>query len=98
MGCCNKRNRGLFKSLPKANLPAPSGGVLMAPSPRGKVITEVPLMRSVPSTGSGSSLTSVGTKVCKKCGSSVVIQYKFSERLRRYYKMAWCSTCQKEVP
>jgi len=95
MGCCSKRNRGLFKSLPKANIPAPPTAIVAAPSPRGRIIAEAPLLRASP--GPGPSLTSVGSRVCKACGSSVVVQYKFSERLRRYYKTAWCSTCRKEV-
>jgi len=32
-------------------------------------------------------------KVCRKCGARVIVERRYSERLRRYYSVEKCAAC-----
>jgi hypothetical protein len=63
--------------------------------PRGAAIKELPI------TGSNSGTRNIyidkSGGLCPSCGSRTIIKRQYSERLRRYFNVVWCSTCKDSV-
>lgn len=90
MGCCGgRKRRGKGE---RALEPARRGPMVSDPVPRSPVVQEMPAARAVQSPGGGYVV--VSSKVCPECGTRLVQKNRWSDRLRRYYRTLWCSTCK----
>lgn len=105
MGCCGKR-----RSAPKPPDPPPvPKNFSPPPMPpvvnRGASLTAVlaPMVRApVPVRKSPDGLnilliTQQGTTQKHSCGSEIVLQHRFSQRLRRYFDVKYCPACKADV-
>lgn len=69
--------------------------VVAASIPRGTAVKEL----SLKSAGGGNRTIYVEKSggACPLCGSRTIIKRQYSERLRRYFNIPWCSTCKDTV-
>jgi DNA-directed RNA polymerase subunit RPC12/RpoP len=93
MGCCGKRRKAGDRSLE----PARKGPLVSNRVPKGAAVRELPLTRSAPASDAGPGYTvekNAGGS-CPTCGTRLVLKNRYSERLRRYFAVSWCSTCKE---
>jgi hypothetical protein len=95
MGCCGKRKK-TYDAHQKFLARGSSRSATVAPS--------VPKSAVAPSsaqTSGGSGTRNVYIEqsggACPSCGSRTVLKRQYSERLRRYFNVAWCSTCKGAI-
>ena len=89
MACCGKRKKNYDKMLTRSS------------TRTAAVATSTPKVVGVRGSttvqNGGASRTiylekSGGT--CSTCGSRTIVKRQYSERLRRYFNVTWCSTCK----
>lgn len=84
-----------------------NGGSVPAPATRGPMVSD-PVSRGGPAppsggarvvrgAGGGYTVDSKQGKSCPACGTRTVMKHRYSNRLRRYYEVPWCSTCKADV-
>jgi hypothetical protein len=96
MGCCGKRKKNYDEHKKMLTRPTSSRSAVVAASvPRGVAVKELSLTRSGGRNRTIYVEKSGGT--CPLCGSRTIIKRQYSERLRRYFNVSWCSTCKDTV-
>jgi hypothetical protein len=95
MACCGKR---------KKNYDEHKKMLTRSSSRSAAVATSTPKVAGV--RGSTSAQTGDSSRTiyleksggtCPTCGSRTIMKRQYSERLRRYFNVAWCSTCKDAV-
>ena len=69
--------------------------VVATSAPRGVAINGSSLTSTIGGKRSIYVEQSAGT--CPICGSRTIVKRQYSERLRRYFNVPWCSTCKDSV-
>lgn len=96
MGCCGKFKRALQRA---AAPPLAAAAPVAAPDPMPRSVSpSIPAPpRAVRADGGGYTVVRDGGATCPTCGARAVVKNVYSERLRRYFEVPWCSTCKAEV-
>jgi DNA-directed RNA polymerase subunit RPC12/RpoP len=92
MGCCGKRKKTYDEHKKMLSRSSSRSAPVAASVPR---ITAT--SGSLTQSGSGSRNIYIEKSggSCPTCGSRTIVKRQYSERLRRYFNVVWCSTCKE---
>lgn len=97
MGCCGKFKRAIQRAAAPPSAAASDSAVTPDPMPWSAPPSTSAPPRAVRAEGGGYTVVRDGGASCPTCGARAVIKNVYSERLRRYFEVPWCSTCKVEV-
>lgn len=101
MGCCGKKRkllrRGAASPEPARRGPMVSDPVSRAaPTQRSIPAPAASGAAAIPDADGGYTVVPKRGTPCPTCGTRTVLKRRYSDRLRRYFEVPWCSTCKGE--